>query len=360
MTEPQLLLAPEAARSYALAVLLEAGFSDEDAPACADLLVESSLRGVDSHGVLALLPVFAEQARYGIGRTGVEPAVAERRGAAAVVEGGGASGPRTSRFALREALELARVHGVGAVVAREIGYFGALFWSVLPAAERGLIGLATVNAMAFVAPFGGKEALHGTNPIAIAVPHDPDPIMLDMRTNALRMADYWESLRTGTRLPPDVVLTPDGTPLTDANELESRGWESAISLPAAGAKGYGLALVADVLTAALAGTRIGREVRWEDERDSLAAFYFALDPMFFGSVERFAAGVARLAEQVHETAPLNPAVPVRLPGERAAGERRRRLAEGIPVDPGLWSQMEEKLTALGVDLPKPTFAGKRS
>jgi ureidoglycolate dehydrogenase (NAD+) len=351
-----LLLSADAAREYAAAVLGRAGFCAEDASLCTDLLLEASLRGVDSHGVIALLPVLAEQARSGIGKPGSEPAVRERRGAVAVVDGGGASGARTSRIALGEAMELARAHGVGAVVAGRVGYLGALFWSVLPAAEQGLIALATVNAMAFVAPAGGREALHGTNPIAFAIPAAPDPIVIDMRTNAFRMGDFWESLRTGAPLP-EPLVGPGGELLTHADKVEAAGWDSTVSLPAAGAKGYGLALAADLLTAALAGTGIGREITWEDERDGLAAFFLALDPSFFGPAERFAAAVARLAEQAHGTAPLDPGVPVRLPGERGAAERRRRLEEGIPVDRALWRAMEEKLEELGVELPEPAFAG---
>jgi LDH2 family malate/lactate/ureidoglycolate dehydrogenase len=125
-------------------------------------------------------------------------------------------------------------------------------------------------------------------------------------------------------------------------------------LPAAGAKGYGLALVVDVLTAALAGTPIGREIQgWDDEQAGLAAFFLALDPGAFGPLERFASAVGRLAEQVRATAPLEDGVPVRLPGERASGERRLRSAGGVPFEAGAWERMESELRALGLELPAP-------
>jgi LDH2 family malate/lactate/ureidoglycolate dehydrogenase len=337
----------EAARDFALAVLGEAGMGEADTQACADLLVESSLRGVDSHGVVAQLSLYVEHARHGIGAPGRAPAVVERHGAIALVEAAGASGPRTARFALEAACDLAEAHGVGCAVAR-LGYFGALWWSVHPAAARGLVALATVDAAAFVAPHGGVEALHGTNPIAVAIPHEPDPILLDMRTNTFRMADYWESIRTGRPLPEGALRTPDGSPLTDPDELEAGLWTTAVSLPLAAEKGYGLALVVDVLTAALAGTPIGRELVLGDEETALAAFFLAIDPSAFGPRERFADAVGRLAAQVHATTPLDPAAPVRLPGERSAAERRRRLADGIPVDEALWSRLVRRLEELGV------------
>jgi LDH2 family malate/lactate/ureidoglycolate dehydrogenase len=230
---------------------------------------------------------------------------------------------------------------------------------VEPAAVEGLVALCTCNAMAFVAPHGGREALHGTNPIAVAVPAGPAPIVVDMRTNAFRMADYRAGLEDGRPLPDGVLIGPDGSYITDVAELERLGWEGAVSLPAAGAKGYGLALIVDVLTAVLAGTPIGRDIRgWEDERSGLAAFFLALDPSAFGPPERFAAGVARLAEQVHATEPLVPDEAVRLPGERASAERGRRLADGVPIDPGAWERMESELRGLGLEPPaRPVAAG---
>lgn len=343
----------ESLRGYAESALALAGAGDEDASAWADLMLHASLRGVDSHGVASLLPVFCEQALAGIGASGTAPAIAEERGSVCVVEGRRAGGARTARLAMDAACQLARENGVGATVARAIGYFGSLAWTVEPAALGGLVGLCACNAMAFVAPEGGREALHGTNPIAVAIPAEPDPIVVDMRTNALRMADYRAGLAEGRPLPDGVLLGPQGEPVTDVAVLEQLGWERAVSLPAAGAKGYGLALVVDVLTAALAGTPVGREIRgWEDEQAGLAAFFLAVDPAAFGPAERFAGTVARLAQQVHETAPLDEGSPVRLPGERAAAERRARLARGVPLEPGPWERMESELRALGLEPPE--------
>jgi LDH2 family malate/lactate/ureidoglycolate dehydrogenase len=341
----------DSARAYAERALAAAGFGSDDATACAELMVASSLRGIDSHGVVGLLPMFAEHGKAGVGREGTAPSIAGEQGAAAVVTGGGSSGPRAARFAVDAASERARRLGIGAAVAREIGYFGALWWYVAAPAESGLIGIAACNAMAFVAPHGGREALHGTNPIAFGFPAEPEPVIVDMRTNTLRMADVWRSAATGEPLPDGAVRLEDGTPVTDFAKLESVGWEGAVSLPAAGVKGYGLALAVDLLSAGLAGTPIGREIAWETEQQELAAFFLVLDPAAFGPPERFLDAVTRLGEQVHATTPLDPATPVRLPGERGAAERERRLAEGIPVDLVLWERMERRLEELGVEPP---------
>jgi LDH2 family malate/lactate/ureidoglycolate dehydrogenase len=218
------------------------------------------------------------------------------------------------RLALAEAAGLARSSGVGVVSARGVGYFGAMRWSAVQLAEAGLIGIVTCNAMASEPPAGGVEPISGTNPIAIAVPRDPDPIVLDMRTDHLD----------------------------------------------APARGYGLALMIDLLTAGLAGAPICREVEWETERGDLAALVIALDPASAGPPERFAGAVRRLADQVHATTPVEPGAPVRLPGERAARERRRRLADGIPVDAERLEALLRELTRLGVEPASFPAASGRS
>jgi LDH2 family malate/lactate/ureidoglycolate dehydrogenase len=332
---------------FSTAVFMHFGVPQADAELAADVLAKSDLRGIDSHGVVSLLPVFAAAP----GRAGPAPTVVEERGAAAVVDGRGALGLRTARVALEAAIRRARALGAGVAVARNVGYLGGLWWTVLPAAEQGLVALGATNSMACVAPHGGREPLHGTNPIAAAVPCEPDPIVVDMRTNALRMADYWEAVRTGGSLPDGALMTSEGEPLTDANAVDD-----AVYLPLAGPKGYGLALLVDVLAGALAGAPIGREVEAETERDGLGAFFLVLEPGFFGPSEHFSAAVRRLADQAHATAPLDRREPVRLPGERSAAERRRRLAGGIPVDSGLWALHEERLAKLGLAVEGPAFA----
>jgi len=341
--------AGEATR-YSVAVLEEAGYSAVDAALCADAFVESALRGIDSHGFVSLLPRYARVAVKGIVSSAVDPSMVAGGGAVAVVEGRGAPGLRAARLAVAQAVERSRAYGVGAAVLRNSSYLGALWWCVIPAAEAGVLGLGVVNGGPMVAPHGGLEPLHGTNPIAFVVPRDPFPLVLDMRTNALRMADYWRSLTTGEPLPPGGVLTTEGRPTDAAADVEG-----GIYLPLAGAKGFGLALLVDILGAALAGGTIGREVSLGDPTD-LSAFFLALDPAAFGPAEAFSAAVERLVAQVHETTPTDPAEPVRIPGERMAAERERRLRDGIPVDPGLVSEMEAELRGLGLEPPALVYA----
>jgi LDH2 family malate/lactate/ureidoglycolate dehydrogenase len=333
-------------RRYCAAVLAAAGWRPDDAALGAGALVETALRGIDSHGPLALLPGYA-----GDRPRGAAPRVAHADGAVAVVDGADALGLRAGALAAALAVQGAREHGVGAVAARRLGYLGALWWFVEPGARDGCIVLAACTSQACVVPHGGVQPLHGTNPIAVAVPATPEPIVVDMRTSALRMADYWAAVRAGGPLPGGALVASDGAPVRDVAAADD-----AAHLPLAGAKGYALALVVDVLAAALAGGPIGRELDAGCERDDVSAFFLALDPARFGAPDAFADAVSRLVRQVRETAPADPAQPVRLPGERAFAERRRRLRDGIPVDPVLRERMEAALAAQGIQVPFPDAA----
>jgi LDH2 family malate/lactate/ureidoglycolate dehydrogenase len=345
------VLDSSSAHTYARDVLRSAGFSHEDADACADMMVESSLRGIDSHGLTALLATYAKQARDGVGSAAANPRVTCHNGQTAVLDAGGASGPRAVRAGLDIAIAGAREAGVGVVVVSRLGYLGALGWAIQPAPANGLFALAACNSMAFVAPAGGREALHGTNPIAIAIPCDPDPIFVDMRTNAFHMRDYWHSLSTDEPLPEASLLRADGSAVESAREIDD--WDGIVSLPLAGAKGYGLALAIDVLTAAFTGMPIGQEVNSQTERDGLSAFLLVLDPEAFGPADRFHERVKTLAAQAHDITPIDERTPVLLPGERAATERRQRLRHGIPIDPQLWTELQEQLRSLNVTVPPP-------
>jgi LDH2 family malate/lactate/ureidoglycolate dehydrogenase len=297
--------------------------------------------------VIPLLAYHARQAREGQVDTSAAPVVDAGRGACATIDGRRAPGLRTAGLALETATERARAHGVGAAVARNVAYLGALGWCVRPAVSDNLIAMAVCNSEPCVAPHGGREGLHGTNPIAVAIPAEPYPLVVDIRTNALRMADYWAAVASGGALPGGTMLSRDGDPTTSPAAAED-----GVYLPLAGAKGYALALVVDVLAAALAGGPIGREVAG-GARSDFSLFTLVLDPAAFGLGAGFADAIERLCAQVHATAPLDEHSPVLVPGERSEREYRQRLEAGIPISPEERGALAAALAELGLAAEVP-------
>lgn len=338
-------------RAYVLAVLAEAGYPNPTASQITEQLVDASLRGVDSHGVAVLLPLHAQEAASGRVDVDAVPHIERQTAACATIEGGNAPGATAMALAGALAHRLVSEHGLAAVSLRNIGYLGDLYHFVRPWAEEGLIAFMMTNAEAEVAPHLGRVALHGTNPLAFAFPAPNHPLVIDMRTNSLRRADYWNSLLTSSDLPAGTVLDKDGLPIVDPAEVAS-----GVLLPLAGPKGYGLALAVDLLTAGLSGGLIGQNLT-DATPGSYSAFLLVMEVSRFGESGQFDEQVSHLSHQARAIPPLDPAEPVRLPGDRGEEERRIRSASGIPLDPR-WGSMVDELRAMGIATPIPWLPPK--
>jgi LDH2 family malate/lactate/ureidoglycolate dehydrogenase len=333
---------------YATRVLSAVGYPPEDARLCAQGLLEASLRGIDSHGVAILLPHYVRLLRNHRVQVDTEPVIDLEQGAIFRVKGRHALGARTIRFAIEHAIARCSQFGIGAAAVAECGYLGALAVHLVPFSAHDRILLLTSNSEACVAPFGGIEPLHGTNPIAALVPAGKDrALVMDMRTNALRMADYWQALDSDGELPEGAVLQASGSPTVRPADADG-----GVYLPA-GAKGYVLALLVDVLTAGLSGGPIGQDLRGVGP-EQYSAFVLALDPTVLNPDGGFDSAIERLGRQARSVKPADPSRPVRLPGERAERERSRRVERGIPVARERFDTMLASLRAEGVDTKPPS------
>jgi LDH2 family malate/lactate/ureidoglycolate dehydrogenase len=170
------------------------------------------------------------------------------------------------------------------------------------------------------------------------------------------MQDFLTALEAGEPLPEDALRDAEGRPVTDPATVVASGWDGLVTPPLAGARGYGLAVAIDVLTAGLAGGAIGRELAVADEAAGLSLVVIAIRPSACGPPGRFDDRVAALAGQIAATPPAG-AEPVRAPGARAAAERRRRLREGVPCPVGQWEEMRRALAETIDPPPDPVAAG---
>lgn len=319
---------------------------EDEARVCAETLVEASLRGVDSHGV-TLLSVFAERIHSGQIRPGRRPFVRREGPSTALVDGQQGMGPTMARFAVELAARKARGSGIGAVSLRECNYVGALATYVERPARDGLFALAAANATPRVAPFGGREGLHGTNPIAWAVPAgDGTSLVFDAATGHAA-ARVHQAADEGRTLAEGVALDAAGRPTMDPAAALA-----GILLPVGGVLGYGVGLLVDVLTGGLAGAPIGRQVPPVTDTDGpYGCSYFALliDPDRLGGGEALAAAAGGLARDARNTAPAVGVDRVRAPGDRARQTRAERLQAGIPITAERWEALCRHLSDHGVE-----------
>jgi LDH2 family malate/lactate/ureidoglycolate dehydrogenase len=304
------------------------GLSTEHAQWFARGLVETSLMGIDTHG-LRLLPLYLRE--LDDGRSNPSPAmkVLRRRGGAATLDADAALGAVAGMHAARLATTLAEEHGVGAVAVANSNHFGAASIYGLDIASRGMVGLVTTSAAARVAPFNGREPLFGTNPLCFAAPAGKEgAYLLDMATSQISYSQIKYYRRHRQDIPWGSALNRAGDYTKDPDEVVSLA-------PLGGYKGQGLAMMVQIMSCLLAGTPLDHELehldtgRFDVGRD-VAHFMIAIDVASFTDPERFQSSVAGLMSLVRGS-PAREGERVLVAGDPQASTRQRRLVDGIPA-----------------------------
>jgi LDH2 family malate/lactate/ureidoglycolate dehydrogenase len=328
-------------------VFTAAGVEGRAARQVAEALAEADARGISSHGVL-LVPMYVDRLLAGSVSRHTEAEVVVDAGAVAVLDAGHALGILTADQAMGLAVEKARALGVGVVTVRRAFHFGGAFRYVQAAMDAGLIGIAAANTRPLMPAPGGATAVVGNNPIAVGVP-GPDPVLVDMALSEAALGKIRLAGAEGREIPATWATDRDGRPTTDPAAAIA-----GLLLPTGGPKGYGLALVVDVLTGVLSGGSFGPGVKGLYADTSMpndcAHLFMALDPVVFG-VEDFAARTAQLAGHVRGSR-LAPGVDrVFLPGERETVAARAAHRDGVDVPASVLTALADTARRVGVELP---------
>ncbi|MGH2369602.1 MAG: Ldh family oxidoreductase, partial [Chloroflexota bacterium] len=250
----------------------------------------------------------------------------------AVIDGGGGMGQLAAQAGMRLALERAAEGGHGAVVVRNSTHCGAMAYYAMQAVPQRCIGFAVTNAGINMMPTGGREKLVGNNPFAYAIPTGRDaPLVLDMATSVVAGGKLDMARLRGESIPLGWALDMDGQPTTDP--VAAR--QGAL-LPVGGPKGYGLAVVLDVLCGVLSGGRFGKGL---GARGS-SHFFEAMQIEAFTAYDAFLARMGDLIDQLHACPPVEGVSGVVLPGELEHHLRATRLREGLPLEETLLGELD--------------------
>jgi len=323
----------EELRSFTQAILEDTGLNADHAETVARGLVRADLRGVNSHGVARLKP-YVKKLEGGGFNTNPE-ITAERRGdSVVVVDGDDAPGQVAAMEGAKKATETAAEAGAGLVSVRNSNHFGTAARYTEFMADHGCIGITTTNSGAEVIPFGGREPLLGTNPIAVSFPTPGEiPITLDMATSIVAMGKVSHvAAKEGSTIPDHWAVDDQGQTTTDPEEVHALR-------PAAGPKGYGLGMTVDLLSGVLSGSSTSLEIGSlydnYDEPQDVGHFFGAFDVSFFRDVSRYEAEIEDYIGQVKSIAPEEGVDEVMLPGEIEANAKARNRKEGVPVVSGV-------------------------
>ena len=307
-----------------------------------DSLVQTSLRGVDSHGI-QLFPHYVRAVSAGRVIARPTPVLERTAVSTARLDAGHAFGHHAGALAIDAAVRIARETGVGAVSVHDSTHFGAAAYFALRAADAGMIGFSFTNADSLVKAFNAREPVFGTNPVCFAAPlRDESPLCLDMATSLVSWNKVRNSRVSGATLGVDWAFDRDGEPTTDAMAAASLN-------PAGGYKGYGLGMMVEVLCGLLADGPVAHELLPMftspiEARRQLSHFFLALDNGRFVPPERFRARLQGLVDTIRTMHPMQVGAhpdAVMVPGDPEKRAFVVRTRDGIPAAQALLDAFAE-------------------
>jgi LDH2 family malate/lactate/ureidoglycolate dehydrogenase len=355
-----MLVPQEIVRAQIEAILGAWGMAPEHIAATVDVMVETDLAGIDSHGI-SMLMTYDGLRRDGRLKLTVAPRIVRESAVTAVVDAGAGLGHPAALFGMRLAIDKAMAAGLGAVTVFNSHHFGAAGYYAAMASTTGLVGMVTSATRTIgVVPTRAAVPVLGTNPIAFAAPARRNrDFMLDMATSTVAANKVRVYGLQGKPLPAGWVLDGKGNPVTDGNA----GWDMIKNRPEGGLtpvggtpemsshKGYGLGMMAHILGGVLSGASFSpirvRTQRPQDP-DNIGHFFMALDPTAFREEGEFEADLDDAIDVLHSAPPADAEKPVLVAGDPEAETRQRRLREGIPMPESLVAQLRGVSERAGV------------
>jgi LDH2 family malate/lactate/ureidoglycolate dehydrogenase len=340
-------------QQFMVDVFMGLGVPAKDARTSAEVLITSDLRGIDSHGV-GRLKYYYDRITAGVHKTQTEMEVVKETETTALVDGHHGMGHVVAHRCMQMAIEKARRYGLGAVSVRNGTHFGIAGYYPLMAAQAGMVGFTFTNARPSIAPTFGTEPMLGTNPIAFAVPTDlPYPFCLDMATSICQRGKIEVAARAEKPVPEGWVIDAQGDPLTDPDAiLALLGDAKAALLPLGGAgeelagyKGYGLAVMVEILSGALAGGVFMRDLLGFAPDGSrrpymLGHFFLAIDVEHFVPLDTFAEITGRMLRELQAAGKAPGQDRIYVAGEKEYEKELLRRERGIPVNENLKRELQ--------------------
>lgn len=343
-------LLPDRLAAFCRGVLERLGVPQENATLLTEALLAADLQGIGTHGV-SRLPIYAQRIEAGLVNGHTQGQVVRRRGVATLIDGENGMGQVVAARAVREAIATASASGVGLVGVRRSNHFGVAGYYCEMAAREGMIGFAFTNGPAVIPPWGGRRPYFGTNPVACAIPAAGlPPVVIDLSASVVSRGSIILAAKTGEEIPSGLALDPQGEPTTDAR----RAMMGAI-MPMAGAKGYALALMVEVLAGALTGAAFGTGVQdmygGSAEPADVGHLFLVIDPGTLMERELFLARMRRMADEICAIPPQSGTEAPRLPGARRHAAHDRHMKAGIPIPAAVVDELRGLGDRLGVPFP---------
>ncbi|MGE3267494.1 MAG: Ldh family oxidoreductase [Chloroflexota bacterium] len=328
--------------------LVADGMSAAHAAETADVLIDAELRGYDDHGVW----FFGEVHKW-LKAGALNPApnitVVRETESSLLLDGDRGCGVAASYQAMRWCIEKAATRGIATAGIQNSGHFIAAAPFPALAAKEGFIGMAAANVVPLMPAPGGRSKSLGTNPFCFAAPTSGHPLVFDMATSAIAGFKARILAAQGQSVPEGLVLNAEGKATTDPGDLD-RGGSLA---PVGGHKGFGLALMVDVLAGVLTGAQFGQNAGVVNGKEG--HFFLALNPEIFMPRAEFVSRMDELVGWVKSGDRIEGVEEIYYPGERGQRRAAGMIEAGkVALDPVAWKTLGEICAQTGVSLP-PTM-----
>lgn len=317
-------------------------------------LIETSLRGVDSHGI-RLAPHYIEA---GItGRINLNPhfEFKETSETTAILDADHAYGIAAGKLAMKRAIELAQASGMGSVAVKNSSHFAAAAIYTLMAAREHMIGLCFSHSDALVLPFGGIRSFLGTNPFCFAAPCEgEDPFCLDMATSLVSWNKIMQHRTQSQPLPAGLAVDKNGKPCTNPQE-------AAALFPMGGYKGFGLAMMVEIFSSLLTGMAYGRNISKmfpvNEKKRELGHFFMVLEISRFQDLGHFKARMKKMLDELRAEPSAEGQAPIQVPNDPEKKNYAIRIKEGIPFNDEDIATFRALMQKLNMDSKKYPFLG---
>lgn len=353
--------------NFMVKAFMKLGLSKEDASICADVLMESDRRGIESHGVNRFKPIYVDRILDGIQKPITKIDILKETPTTAVLDANDGMGMVASFQAMNMAIEKAKKYGMGMVAVRNSTHYGIAGYYASMATKENMIGITGTNARPSIAPTFGVENMLGTNPLTIGLPSDEEfPFILDCATSITQRGkiEYFAKINQDT--PKGMVLGRDGLPKTDSKQiLEDLKNENAALAPLggigeelAGYKGYGYATVVEILSAALQAGSFLKMLSGVDESGQkkpyhLGHFFIAIDTEAFMGSESFRKTTGDILRALRASKKAPGQERIYTAGEKEYLAWLERKDKGLPLTKASQNDIKEvnKKLNLNIDLP---------
>ena len=335
-------------KNFVREVIRTEGIPAEHAEIAADSLVNADLRGIGSHGV-SRIPLYLKRIKLGLVNPNPNITIAKDSGTTMILDGDFGLGQVVANTAMKYAIRIAQKNNVAIVAVCKSNHFGTAAYYAMMALKEDMIGFVCSNTTPLMPAPSGTQKVVGNNPFAIAVPSNSEmPIVLDMACSEAALGKILLAKNQGKKIPETWATNNMGLPTTDPDAALQ-----GFLLPIGGPKGYGLAVMIDILAGVLSGSSFGRSMTsiYKDfqNKQDCGHLFITVKISSLMEINRFKERIDVLIKEIKSSTRVQGSEEIYLPGEIEHRKMQKQIKEGISLDPVTYNELKEIAVQRGLD-----------